>query len=144
VATDLSSTTNAWSPLNAAVTLAPDFCALYCTINDTNNGTAGNTYYTNIEAIVKALQPTCDGVICVGFPANITGVTSGTYETYTQILKNIAMDYGWGFYDFRTVWGHSFVKANAQGYAYDNLHPNSTGVTPAVTGFSAYLTANGL
>lgn len=144
LSSDLATTTFPWSELSAAVALAPDFCALYCTINDANNSIAGNTYYTNIEAIVKALQPTCDGVICVGFPANITGVTSGLYETYTQILKNIAMDYGWGFYDFRTVWGHSFVKANTAGYAYDGLHPNSTGVTPAVAGFSAYLTANGL
>jgi len=141
---NLNGASSAYDHRPAAVSVAPDFAVLYCTINDAAASVAGNTYYANIEALVAALSVTANGCLCVGFPANNAGVTNGQYETYSRVLRNIAADYNWFFYDCRQDVGRSYLRANSAGKAYDGNHPNLTGSDGIAAGLHSFLSGAGL
>jgi lysophospholipase L1-like esterase len=143
-AVDLANSSTLWSSNPETVALAPDFTIIYCTINDAAGGTAGNTYYANLEALIAAIAATSNGCLCVGFPYNGAGATDGTYDKYAQLLINLAADYSWSYYDLRGVLGNSYTKASALSYNYNDLHPNSAGATAAATALYNFLLSGGL
>lgn len=143
-AADLNSAANPWNNRPGLVTLAPDFSLVYCTINDATGGTAGDAYYTNIEGLVAALSAVSDGCLCVGYPANNAAVLNGGYESFARILKAIAADYGWFFYDCRRDLGRSYARATAKGYVYDTVHPNLAGHNAVAAGLYSFLSGAGL
>jgi hypothetical protein len=126
-AADLMTVTNPWSPLNAAIAVAPDFVTLYCTINDIVGATALATYITNIDNIVAALSAVADGCIVIGFPTSSAGETNGLMDQYKTQLMLVARDYGWSVFDSRVVFGRSNARAQTLGYRYDANHPNLAG-----------------
>lgn len=127
-AADLIDSDNAWSVKAHITALEADYHFYYCTINDSNStATALHTYYDKVEEYVETASVDGDGCLCVGFPASNDSTRNGYLENQSKILAGIAKDYGWSFVDFRKVLGHSYNRANDQGYAYDTHHPNQTG-----------------
>ncbi|KPU96679.1 hypothetical protein APR50_23095 [Variovorax paradoxus] len=140
---DINGTSDPWSYRNSLAAMAPDFTIVYCTINDANSKTAGNTYYAALEAFVKAISLTSGGCLCLGFPASAAATNDSYYDALAASLRNLAADYGWFFYDSRRVFGRSFARATDKGYAYDNLHPNATGSDAMATDLYGLLRAAG-
>ncbi|WP_235600874.1 MULTISPECIES: SGNH/GDSL hydrolase family protein [unclassified Sphingobium] len=144
-AVDLNLTADPWSHRNELVALDPDYAIIYCTINDTVAGTAGDSYYASIEGTVAALKTAgADGCLVVGMPPNSSNATGSYLANIARILRNIALDYGWSFYDSRTAVGFSQARMIARGYQYDGSHPNVAGHSAIATGLYAFLSANGL
>jgi hypothetical protein len=143
VAADLDATGNPWNGKPGTLAIAPDYAAIYCTINDARL-TGASSYYASMEDLVAALAPTVDGCLCVGYPYNAVGATDGTYDKFAQLLKNMAADYGWSYFDGRRVYGRSYVKATAKAYTYDAYHPNAAGANAFAADLYAFLNAAGL
>ncbi len=130
---------SAWSVIPQLIAEAFDYVGIYCTLNDTGAGAAFQTYYADIESLVKTAKTAgADGCLFVGFPGNDTGTLSGDLDTRARLLRSIAMDYGWSFFDFRSVLGHSYARATDLGFNYDSRHPNGDGhdaMSAALTSF---------
>lgn len=141
---DINGAADPWSYRNSLVAMAPDFTIVYCTINDANSKTAGNTYYSALEAFVKAVSLTSGGCLCLGFPANTAATNDSYYDALATSLKNLAADYGWFFYDSRRAFGRSFARATDRGYVYDAMHPNKAGSDAMASDLYAFLSAAGL
>lgn len=143
VAADLDATGNPWNGKPGTLAIAPDFAVIYCTVNDARL-TAANAYYTSLEDLVATLAPTANGCLCVGFPYNGNGAIDGTYDKFAQFLRSMAADYGWSYFDGRRTYGHSYVKATARGYVFDQYHPNVTGANAFASDLYTFLSAAGL
>lgn len=126
-AADFAKTTNAWSALNQLDQQNFDYVLYYCTINDAAATTGGAAYYKAVEAFVATASATANGCLFVGFPLDNDNCVNDYYNTLATMLRNLAKDYGWSFYDLRQDLGYSFLKCNAAGYAFDANHPNATG-----------------
>jgi hypothetical protein len=126
-AADFAKVTAAWSSLNELAALDFDYVLHYCTINDADAGTAGQDYYKGIEALVAKASETADGCLIMGYPLDDDNTLNGYYNSQATMLRNIARDYGWSFFDSRRVFGRSYLKCQALGYAYDRAHPDADG-----------------
>lgn len=138
-AADFAKTTTAWSALNELALLDFDYVIHYCTINDAAAGTTGATYYKAIEAYVATASATADGCLLVGFPLDNDNCINDYYNTIALMLRNIAHDYGWSFYDLRQDLGYSYLKCDANGFAQDANHPNPAGHTVIHDALDAFL-----
>ncbi|MDV9040898.1 SGNH/GDSL hydrolase family protein [Stenotrophomonas sp. RAC2] len=137
-AANLASAANPWNSLPGMKTIAPDFVIYYCTINDAGAGTSAAAYKGQVETVIEQLYPKANGCLCVGFPANVSGVTNGLYDAYATALKQLAVDRAWFFLDLRDVFGNTWSEANTRGLAYDSHHPNGDGhqaIAAALKGF---------
>jgi lysophospholipase L1-like esterase len=141
---DLNNTSAPWRVLSALTTLAYDYLVLYLTINDIASATALNTYYTNIQSSVAALSPTTNGCLLVCYPVNAAGSTNGYADQMAKLLRGLATDYNWSYYDLRSALGHSNTKVNALGWRWDDFHPNGSGHSEIASVLFGFLSANGL
>jgi hypothetical protein len=143
VAADLDAAGNPWNGRPGTLAIAPDYAAIYCTINDARL-TAANSYYTSLEDLVAALSPTANGCLCVGYPYSGNGTIDGTYDKFAQLLRNMAADYNWSYFDGRRTYGRSYAKAAARGYTFDAYHPNASGANAFAGDLYTFLSAAGL
>lgn len=144
-AVDFDYAVNPWNSRPETVALAPDFTLIYSTINDATNSTTVSDYYTYIQDLVSYIAPTSNGCLTVGWPGNTnSNFIGGLYDDYARALQNIARDYNWSYFDFRSVWGHSFVRADNLGYAFDTVHPNLSGAQVGGDAIFAFLSSIGL
>jgi hypothetical protein len=141
---NLNDTSNPWSSRNQLASMAPDYAVIYCTINDANSGTALNTYVAALLSLIATAAATADGCLMVGFPAAINNVTNGYYDQMATLLRGIAQDYGWSYYDSRKVFGHSSTRANQLSLYYDTYHPNGAGALAVGNDLYSFLSGIGL
>lgn len=113
-----------FGPLTALRALAPDCTVINLTINDSNAGTALDTYQTNMESIISAAQESGDVVLMVGPPSDSASALNGTLGEYVQIIYALAAQYGCAVVDLQRRWG-SYAEIQATFPYSDTLHPGN-------------------
>jgi lysophospholipase L1-like esterase len=115
-----------WSPVPALSTFAPDLTVMDLTINDSENGTALDTYRTGLQQLITAAQATGDVILMVGPPSNTTIATNGTLDQYIAVMRSLALANNCGMLDLKTRWVSYAVTNPVLPYS-DSKHPGRLG-----------------
>lgn len=130
--TEMATATNIWSPLPCITNFDPDVTFLNAGINDWRNNTAATaTYRNNMQALITTAKAEGDCWLTAPFPSATSGsagdfASVANQQTYRSILYSLAILNDIPLVD-RTVMFESWAEANADGMAYDNLHPTIDG-----------------
>lgn len=124
---DLNSAVQAFNWINAAQLLAPDLTFIDCTVNDSNAGTSRASYFAAIESIAGRLLGTSDIVFLTSFASNNANTYNGVLDGIAQAISDLASDIGASVIDCRSLFGHSYTRANSRGIAFNSDHANGIG-----------------
>ncbi|MGW4482960.1 SGNH/GDSL hydrolase family protein [Amycolatopsis sp. NPDC004368] len=115
----------AYSALNHVVAWAPDLALIALMTNDANEQTrvAPDRYAANLDAMVSALENTCDVVLEAQIPGDPDWVDLAPYR---EAVYTVADAHGVPVLDLFDRWD-SFPAAAGAGLMNDAFHPNAAG-----------------
>ncbi|WP_326566175.1 SGNH/GDSL hydrolase family protein [Amycolatopsis rhabdoformis] len=115
----------AHSALNHVVAWAPDLALIALMTNDANEQTAvaPAAFATNLDAMVSALETTCDVVLEAQIPGDPGWVD---LTPYREAVYDVADAHGVPVLDLFDRWGSHAAAAGA-GLMNDAFHPNAAG-----------------
>lgn len=115
-------TTAYYSPLNAAVAVAPDLAIVGFGLNEWNQNIAPATFKTNLTKIVETLLPVCS--VALYAAAEPTGTKTYPWSAYRKVIHELAATKGIPVCDVTALLGPA---ANNTSWMRDALHPTSQG-----------------
>lgn len=137
---DWAYSVNAWSPANAIQYANPDLTFINLGINDwKDTPTDIATYTTNMQTVITAAKSgggSC--ILVVPFPSQTTRASVAQQASFVQAIYSLASANGCGVVDMTSRFA-SWDAANALGFAYNDLHPNSYGYADMAAAFARVL-----
>lgn len=111
---------------NAIQTIAPDLSIVNLTINDWSQGTAENSYKTDLQTIITACQVTGDVLLTVGVPSNVAAASAEEQASTAAWAYDLARTNGIPLVDLSYRWIAQAYRPE-RGLYFDGQHPSNVG-----------------
>lgn len=147
VTADWIGTTNAWSPLNALISVKPDLVFLQPGINEWNTNVPVETFRTNLRTLCSTIVGFGGQIVMTTpFPSGFIGQAANyqlpVQAQYVQVIRDIAAEFPNDILldDLWLKWGSKETMSAIAGYV-DFLHPGGTGYRLAAEAKAAIFNA---
>lgn len=112
---------------------------IYAMTNDILLPVTLSTFQSNLEIIANYSMSRGDTILVIDPPSSESPFASGSYEPYADAVYAAARKWGATVCDLRHVFSRWWGNMNADGYAFNSVHPNAAGYGEAAKYIASHI-----